>query len=522
MNSNVGTTQSLYTTYEDSALLSKLEMYAIWTIASIFPKDNHRNNSQGNAIIEHDYQSKGSELVNSLASKLTQSLFPVGQSFFRINPTDQVQGEITKGGYDNLIALESEANRRLMLNASYAQLTLAIKLLIITGNALLVRRDDKVSVYSLRNYVTKRNAFGEVQDIILREKVNKKDLSPSIKRALGKSGVSVSNQTDDTYYILYTRVALVITNNSKGNSKHWQVTQEINGVDVGTNEVYPYDLNPYIPAVWSIVNGDDYGRGYIEDYTGDFAKLSDVSQAMGEYTLEALKILNLVDPSDGTDIDSLANAVSGDYVLGKATSVTPYEGGSSTKLQAVSQDLQLVEQRLERAFMYTGNSRDGERVTAYEIQANAQQAEAVLGGVYSQLSQTLHLPLAHLLLHEVVPQVIDEVIRGTLKLDIITGLQALSRSASNQALVLAAQQIATVVQVFRQLGKQYDTNAIAEQILLSNGIDTKSILKSPEQLKQEQAQEQQANQQAQAQQIAQGTQLQQQQAINSAQGLPTQ
>lgn len=142
--------------------------------------------------------------------------------------------------------------------------------------------------------------------------------------------------------------------------------------------------------------------------------------------------------------------------------------------------------------------------------------------MYSQLSQTLHLPLAHLLLNEVVPDVITEVVKGTLKLDIITGLQALSRSASNQALVLAAQQIATVVQVFSQLGKQYDVNAIAEQILLSNGVDTKSILKSPEQLKQEQAQEQQANQQAQAQQIAQGTQLQQQQAINSAQGLPTQ
>ena len=83
------------------------------------------------------------------------------------------------------------------------------------------------------------------------------------------------------------------------------------------------------------------------------------------------------------------------------------------------------------------------------------------------------------------------------------------------------------MQVFSKLGKQYDINAIAEQILLSNGVDTKSILKSPEQLQKEQAQEQQANAQAQAQQLQQlqlanGNQLQQQQAIDQAQGLPTQ
>lgn len=353
MTSNVGTTQSLYTTYEDSALLSKLEMYAIWTIPSVFPRDNNKGYSNGNTIIEHDYQSKGSELVNSLSSKLTQSLFPVSQAFFRINPTDKVQGEISKAGYDNLIALETEANNRLMLNASYAQLTYAIKLLIITGNALIVRKDDKVSVYSLRNYTTKRNAFGEVQDIVLREKINRKDLSDDIIKALRRANVSVENQTDEVQYTLYTRCEMQVKTIDGKDIKSWKVTQEVNGYDVGTNETYPKDLCPYIPAVWSIVNGDDYGRGYVEEYTGDFAKLSDVSQAMGEYTLEILKIINLVDPSSGTDMDSLANAQSGDYVQGTATSVTPYEGGSSVKLQVVSQDLQLVEQRLERAFMYT-------------------------------------------------------------------------------------------------------------------------------------------------------------------------
>ena len=529
MDSNVGTTQSLYSTYEDSALLAKLETYAVWTIPSVFPKDTSKAGNYGNATIEHDYQSKGSELVNNLASKLTQSLFPVGQSFFRINPTDSVQGEVSKQGYDNLIALESEANRRLMLNASYAQLTYAVKLLIITGNALLVRKDDKVSVYSLRNYTTKRNAFGDVQDIVLREKVNKKDLSADLVKTLtSKANIDITNRADTDYYVLYTRCELQLKyNKDKHLIKSWKVTQEINGYDVGTLETHPYELCPYIPAVWSIINGDDYGRGYVEDYTGDFAKLSDVSQALSEYILESLKIVHLVDPSSATDAESLFNSRSGDAIQGQPNSITPYESGDSAKAQIVSSDLQLVEQRLERAFMYTANSRDAERVTAYEIQMNAQAAEAVLGGVYSQLSQTLHLPLAHLLLNEVVPAVINEVTNGKLKLDIITGLQALSRSASNQALVLASQQIATVVQVFSKLGKQYDINAIAEQILLSNGVDTKSILKSPEQLQKEQAQEQQANAQAQAQQLQQlqlanGNQLQQQQAIDQAQGLPTQ
>lgn len=523
MSDNLRTLQSLYSVYEDSSLLLKLEQYAVWTIPSVFPKDNTKGYQNGNSILEHDYQSKGSELVNSLSSKLTQSLFPINQSFFRLNPSEALESQVTQAGYDNLIALETAANNRLMLNASYAQLTYAVKLLIITGNALLVRKDDRVSVYSLRNYVTKRNAFGEVQDIILREKINRKDLTPDIEQALRSANKDIDNRSDvNDYYTLYTRCELVTKETTdKTVVRSWDITQEVDGFPVSTKETYSYELCPYIPAVWSIINGDDYGRGYVEDYTGDFAKLSDISLNLNDYIIETLKITHLVNPTSTTDIDSLAESRSGDYIQGEQGAVTPYEGGDAQKVQIVSSELQLVEQRLERAFMYTANSRDAERVTAYEIQVNAQQAEATLGGVYSQLSQTLHIPLAYLLLYEVVKPVIAEVQRGNIKLGIVTGLQALSRSASNQALVLAAQQAATIVQVFSQLGKQYDIDKIVEQILQSNGIDVKSILKTPEQLQQEAQAQAQQNAEAQAQQAAQiqgsSNQLQQQQAINLAQ-----
>ena len=270
--------------------------------------------------------------------------------------------------------------------------------------------------------------------------------------------------------------------------------------------MYRDKLCPYIPVTWNFVNGDNYGRGYVEDYAADLYKYSNLSQSLAEYELEALKLIHLVNPAGLFDVPSAEEAESGAYIQGQPESVQPYEAGDYRKILEIRNDLQAIEQRLDVAFMYTGNNREGERVTAYEIRQNAEEAENVLGGVYSQLSQNMHLPLAYLLLNEEDAAIIYEIDAKNLTLNILTGLQALSRSSENQSLVIAASEINAVLPAFTGLGlsEKWNIDAIAESIMTANGVNLKLLQYTEEELqaKQQAAQQAAAQQEAQAAQTA--------------------
>lgn len=481
---------ALFAKYRDDALLSKLEEYAQWTIPSVFPREGSMGNFQ-NASIEYDFQSKGALVVNRLATKLARTLFPANTSFFRMDLSDEVKKLFQQQQIDDILSYENKACERIFLNASYAQLVQAMRLLIITGECLLFRFNDSIRVYSLRNYVAKRSALGDVLELVIVEKKFYSELDAAVQAV-------IDTQPNDDQLDLYTHV-------KKTPKGTWVVRQEINGKDIGTHAEYINKLCPYIPVTWNFVNGDNYGRGYVEDYAADLFKLSELSRALAEYELEMLRILHIVNPAGIFDTHTAESAPSGTYVHGDPAAVTPYESGEYNKVLQIRQDLQLIEERLDVAFMYTGNSRDGERVTAYEIRANAEEAEQVLGGVYSQLSQNLHLPLAYLLLHEENDQIIYDIERENLKLNILTGLQALSRSSENQNLVVACSEINTVIPTFTQLGlsKKWNIDTIAESILVANGVNIKSMQYSEEELLQIQQAEQEAQMQQQMQAQAQ-------------------
>ncbi|UTQ72400.1 head to tail connecting protein [Vibrio phage vB_VpP_AC2] len=105
-------------------------------------------------------------LVNNLASKLTRTLFPTGMSFFRISDTDKMREIIAQLGSENaqlsavFTGIEREAMTLLTTHAGFAQLTHLMKLLIITGNALLYRDPltGRMTVYSVRDYVVRLRA----------------------------------------------------------------------------------------------------------------------------------------------------------------------------------------------------------------------------------------------------------------------------------------------------------------------------------------------------------------------------
>lgn len=503
------THKALYERYQDSYVISKSTQYAKWTLPQLMATFNDLRVG-GTAALERDFQEAGPLLVNNLASKLAGLLFPSSRPFFKIKASAELKQKAKAKGVKEaelnagLARHEMAACQQLFLNASYEQLVTALKHLIVTGNVLLFRdsKSNKVIAYGISQYAVRRDGRGNVMDIILKEYTDFEALEPDVQAMLmarSRGRYKPENEGNNRVE-LYTRIKrdFGVVNGQKTDKVIYRITQEADGIQVGTPGSYPEHLCPWQAVTWSLIVGESYGRGLVEDYAGGFAKLSDTSHAATLYGIEMSRLLNLVKPGEGADVDELQSAETGEYVMGSKDSVTPHEGGDAKKYAALVAEIETVFGRLARAFMYKGSTRDAERVTAFELKQDAIEAENTLGGVYSSLAASLQVPLAHTLLTEVEPGMMEGIVTAQIKLDIIAGIPALGRQADVQNLAAAAQDSAAIIPVLTQVDKRVDGQKVFDIIMAGASVDTSLFFKDEEQLAEEEAaaaQEQQGQQQ---------------------------
>lgn len=489
--------QTLFTRWQDSEVIRRSVQYAHWTLPALMADLQYR---KGKAVLERDYQEIGALLTNFLSAKLAGILFPSSRPFFKIAASNQLVQQALNSGSDKpkllqgLARMEQDACALLFQNASFNQLILALKHLIVTGNALTYRdtKNHRTITYGLRSFVTRRDGQGVVLDAILREYTFVEALPEEIQQVLKAKNRSKYSR-EEQVVTQYTR----IKRKTIGNRIVFEVTQEVDDVPVGSLGTYPEHLCPWQFLTWNIIPGEHYARGMVEDYAGGFAKLSDLSEAQALYAIEIMRVIHLVSPASGTDIDDIANAETGEYVAGSPETVNALESGDGQKLQQVSQELQALIMRLSKAFMYGSNTRDAERVTAYEIAQDAKEAEATLGGNYSSLAESWQVPLSHVLLHESEPNVLEGIISEDIKLGIIAGIPALGRASDVQNLLSATQECAAIVPTLVQLDRRFDGAKLVDMIMAGQSVDLSVLFKDDDQL----AKEAEANSQ-----VAQGEQ----------------
>lgn len=490
--------------YRDDQVMLRACMYAHWTLPQLMV-DLQVLQGGHTAVVERDYQELGALLVNNLAPKLTALLFPAGRSFFNSKPGKNLRAKMTEMGADDsainaqFAKMETDASQRVFMNAGYAQLIQALRHLIVTGNVLLHRDSDRGDfvAYGLQSYTCIRDGQGRAIDIVLRECTPFSQLDQTIQSALrmkNRSKYRTEAGEQSPNVDLYTRIEL---KRDKLGKQYWDVTQEADEIPVGSGGRYPEHLCPWISLTWNIIAGENYGRGLVEDYAGGFAKISDGAHAMALYGIEMMRVINVVAPGSGADVDDMANAENGQYVQGVASEIQAYEAGDATKFAAMQAWLQQTFDNLARAFMYKGNTRDAERVTAYEIRADALEADTTLGGNYSSLSAQLQVPCAHILMTEVQPENFGALVVGEIDIEVIAGIPALGRSMDVQNLVEAAQNALAIVPGLMQISRRIDPDKVIDMILTAAGVDTSLIYKSDQQMADE-AEAAMAQQQGQA------------------------
>ncbi len=464
--------------------LTKARQSAALTIPYLVPPDGATPGKDYNPPA----QSVGARGVVNLAAKLLLALLPPNAPFFKLQ-VDRFElkkiekDDKLKTALDTALSeIEQATVVEIETSATRTTANEAFQSLIVSGNALLeVPSSGNLKVYRLDRYVVQRDPMGHVLTIVIHEQIAPSMLDEETQRMLGKDA---HEKTVD----LYTVVKRV------GPEQKWETWQEVRDIHVPDSDgTYAADKCPFIPLRFTKIDSEDYGRGFVEQYLGDLQSLETLTEAILMGSVAAAKILFLVSPNGITSAAALAKAQNGDFVPGQKDDVHCLQLDKYADLEVASNERGNIEARLKEAFLLlSGVQRQAERVTAEEIRALIQELETTLGGVYAVLAQDFQLPLANALMARMakdgrLPTLPKKIVRPT----VTTGIDALGRGNDLQklrALIADANQTfgPQVVAQYVNPGEYFARSAAAL------GIDAKGLVRSDEDIAQEQQQAQQS------------------------------
>ena len=463
--------------------VDRAEESAKFTIPALMPPAYSSSSTQAHNKLYQPYQSLGARGVNSLASNLLMSLLPPNQSFFRLVIDESAKAELGDPAIvseieRNLSKIEQSVQKEIEIQAYRPPIHEALRLLVVTGNALIhIDSDGHMRTFRLDNYVVQRGPNGTPHKIIIKEQVHLSTLDPEIAQ-LVQAEASPDKMVD-----LYTCI------NYLHDKKKYLVFQHVEKVLLPNSETMhpPHEL-PYMALRFTRVDGEDYGRSFVEEHIGDVRSLEGLSQAILEGAAASAKVLFLVSPNGTTKAKALAQSANGAIVQGSAADVSVLQVAKHADLKVALDTIGMIKDRLGKAFMITSDLfRDAERVTATEIQAIIRQVEKTLGGLYSLLSSEFQLPMIKMLLKSLekrkqIPKIPKEV-----HPTIIVGVDAIGRAAELEKLDTL---LAGMGQLFgpEALGHYINIDEYISRRATALGVPVEGLVKTPEQLQQEQQQ----------------------------------
>tara|TARA_B100000287_G_scaffold175627_1_gene165582 strand:+ start:192 stop:1778 length:1587 start_codon:yes stop_codon:yes gene_type:complete len=451
-------------------------------------RQNHRS-------IIQPWQSVGAKAVVTLAAKLMLALLPPQTSFFKLQIRDDKIGEeIPKEVRSDLDLSFSKMERMIMdyIAASSDRVVVhqALKHLIVGGNTLIFMGKDGLKNYPLNRYVVNRDGNGNVLEIVTKELISRKVLGDELPTPQPNSVSDGKTGSTGDDVEVYTCVKL----DSK--SGRWTWYQEVDDIILpNSRSTAPKNASPWLPLRFNTVDGEDYGRGRVEEFIGDLRSLEGLSQALVEGAAAASKVIFLVSPSSTTKPKTIADAGSGAIVQGRPEDVAVIQVGKTADFQTAQQMIQGLEKRIAEAFMQL-NIRQSERTTAEEVRLTQMELEQQLGGIFSLLTVEFLIPYLNRTLlvlqrSKQIPNIPKDLVRPS----IVAGVNALGRGQDRESLTAFIQTIAQTLGP-EALMKFLNASEAIKRLAAAQGIDVLNLVKTEEQMAQETQEQQQQMQQA--------------------------
>ena len=447
----------------------------------------HEEYTMGMKQLKTPYQSVGAKGVVTLASKLMLALLPVQTSFFKLQLDESQLGQEFDPQMKSELNLSFAKIERTILESIAASddrvaVHQALQHLVVAGNALIFMSKYGLKVYPLNRYVVDRDGNGQVIEIVTKERISKKLIKDKIP--LDDRPNSVAGDTS------YTDDVDVYTHVRRDNNRFVWHQEVYDKVITGSQGKAPVDVNPWIPLRFNTVDGESYGRGRVGQFIGDLKSLEGLSQALVEGSAAAAKVVFTVSPSSTTKPSTLAKAGNGAIIQGRPDDVGVVQVGKTADFRTAYEMSQTLERRLSDAFLVM-NVRDSERTSAEEVRMTQMELEQQLGGLFSLLTVEFLVPYLSRKLSEAqkkgeIPRIPKNIVKPT----IVAGVNALGRGQDRESL---GSFLTTLAQTLgpEAIGQFINTDEVIKRLAASQGIDVLNLVRSMQDVQQEQAAAQQ-------------------------------
>ena len=448
------------------------------TLPYLIQRDEMRSSHKS---LTQPWQSVGAKSVVTLASKLMLALLPPQTTFFKLQIADEKLGTDFPPEVRSELDLSFAKLERMVMDSIAASsdrvvIHQAIKHLVVGGNALLFMGKDGIKHYPLNRYVVERDGNGHVIEIVTKELINKKLLPVDVVKDPLKVNENAISKEGDVE--VYTHVRL--------QNNRWLWHQEVFDQRIpGTEGKAPKDTTPWLVLRFNTVDGENYGRGRVEEFIGDLKSLEALSQAITEGSAAAAKVVFLVSPSSTTKPQTLAKAGNGAIIQGRPDDVAVVQVGKTADFATALQQMQTLERRIAEAFLVL-TVRQSERTTAEEVRLTQLELEQQLGGLFSLLTVEFLVPYLNRKLLVMqrsgeLPRYPKNLVRPT----IVAGINALGRGQDRESLTSFITTIAQTLGPEAMLQYLNPDEAI-KRLAAAQGIDVLNLVKSMDQQQEEQ------------------------------------
>ena len=483
----------------DGQRLMKLERArkcASLTIPSLMPPEGWNEEVQ----LPQPYSSVPARGVTNMASRILSAMLPLNDApFFRFELQSGM--EPNQEIWNFLEALSYQVHNKLSSKNLRETIYTALQHLIVVGDALVIVEDSlNFRVLRLDQYVVRRDVEGQIQEIIYLEYIS----DPNEEDVFTTGYQSHTSDSRKGYEVHYVRLTI------KEEGDGWDfVSEDGEGVEQNRGE---YEISPYIPLRWASVTGENYGRSHCEDIIGDIQTLEHFTEALTEGITAASAFWIGIDPAGITELDDIAGADNGDFISARSQDIFTISpsGTMSPQIQATQTGVEQMRREIGNAFLLSGSAiPSGDRVTATAVRMIGSELETILGGAFSAISRDLMEPIVNrvtfLMLQagEIDPRLTEQFSKdGILTIEIVTGLQALSRDSDLQKLMQMGEMVRNLPEPALALFKWEE---FARSLVTAVGFDANNWVKSEEEAQQQQMELAQAQQQIETQgQMSQG------------------
>ena len=340
---------------------------------------------------------------------------------------------------------------------------------MVTGDSLIEKvSEGNFRVLTMKNYVIKRDSAGKILELIIKEKLSYASVPENIK-----SGIKEEDKNEDIE--LYTYVYL--------EDGSYNRRQEINDVIVTGSETTLKTLSKtYISLRWNKVDGEDYGRGFVEENLGTFIALEKQLQVLNESAVVSSKTVYTVNPNGMTKYNDFVKAKNGDAIIGHEGDIGTIRTNKGTDLQITHSLVNEYKKELAEAFLSAGASvRDAERVTKAEVQMIASDLEASFGGIYTSVAESIQIPLIENAMSELNIDGGDDV-----DVIITAGVEALGRNIEMAKINSLLNELATFGSLvgIENVAKTINIPAVTSAMIANSGVASKGFLLSKAQVDQ--------------------------------------